>query len=94
MATAEERPTVMARTRYFRRASRWALKTTRNIWMQSQKTPLMQAAVRPPQSRIIFGSVEGTCGLTALYRPMKNRITRIASTAMLAEWWTFDRAEP
>ena len=44
--------------------SRWALSTTRNIWMQSQNTQDMHAAVSPPQVTIQTRSFDGTCGAT------------------------------
>jgi len=67
--------------RHFRRLSRWARSTTRNIWMQSQKTPVMQAEVRLLQRRIIRLSFDGTCGARTVYMKAKNATQRIASTA-------------
>ena len=56
----EKRAECTAGRGYFLAAARWARSTTRNIWIQCQNTPLMQPAVSPPQSVIIFGSVDGT----------------------------------
>ena len=72
-----------AEVAYFFPASRWALSTTRNIWMHSQNTPLMQAAVSPLQSMIIFGSEDGTWICTKLKSRAKNAMTSTASTARL-----------